>query len=114
MERLKEKIIRRKTDVFEYRMIKRNEYVAFYAQWYTDCDKPRIVSYEVFMIRKREAGTVRFAGVDVSFTAKETFPVDEDFGFTAWSIVDVKEAEARFEKLSRLAQLNHGKKKVTT
>lgn len=101
METLKEEIKRRKSDVFVYRLLKRNKFVAMYSQTYTDCDEPRIVSYEVFQIKTQKEAIRNIGGAMVKFAAKEKFPTDEDFGYTAWSITDVKKAEERFEELTR-------------
>lgn len=105
METLKEEIVRRKTDVFVYRLIKRNRFVAMYAQWYTDCETPRIVAYEVFRIKTQKEAIRKIGGTMVKFAAKEKFPTDEDFGYTAWSITDVIRAEKRFEELTLKAHL---------
>ncbi len=103
MEQLKETIRRTKKDVFEYRLVKRNDYVAMFAQWYMDCDVPRIVAYEVFRIRKQKPGLKKIGGATIQFRAKELFPRDEDFGYTAWAITDVKRADEKFEELTGLA-----------
>lgn len=107
METLKDEIVRRKTDVFIYKLIKRNKFVAMYAQWYTDCDKPHIVAYEVFKVKLQKEAVRKIGGTMVKFAAKEKFPTDEDFGFSAWSIVDVKRADARFSELTRKAHYAH-------
>jgi len=101
MEKLKDIIVRRKLDVFEYRLIKRNEHVAMYAQWYTDADEPRLISYEVFIIRKQKESVRVIGGTKVRFARKELYPGDEAFGYSAWSIVKVELAEKKFEELTR-------------
>jgi hypothetical protein len=104
MEKLAETIRRNKKDVFEYRLVKRNDDVAMFAQWYLDCDEPRIVAYEVFFIRKQKPKTRTIPGHgEVEYHAKELFPRDEDFGYSAWSITDVKRADEKFEELTRRA-----------
>jgi len=101
MEMLRETIVRSKKDVFEFRLIKRNDHVAMYAQYYMDTDVPRIVSYEVFLIRKQEASVRVIPGHgEIEYHPKELYPKDEDFGYTAWSISDVNRADAKFEELT--------------
>jgi hypothetical protein len=78
-----------------------------YAQWYTDCDEPRIVAYEVFNIKHQKESVRQIGGATVKFAAKEKFPTDEDFGYTAWSINEVDRAEIKFEELTLKAHIAH-------
>lgn len=101
MEQLKQEITRRKSDVFVYRLIKRNQFVALYGQWYTEGDEPKLVCYEVFMIRRQKESSRLLKGKMIHYAEKELFPKDEDFGYTAWAINDIKRATDKFDVLTR-------------
>jgi len=52
-------------------------------------------NYEVFIVKTQEA-TEMFGK---NYPAKEVYPNNEDFGYSAWCYHDKKEAEKKFQRL---------------
>jgi len=68
-------------------LIKRNEDVAMYER---DDDV-----IEVFFRKYRKERNV----FDKTFPEAETYPCNEDFGFSAWNYLDMEKAEKKYNKL---------------
>ena len=60
---------------------------------------PTVTYYEVSLIRKKRERVFILDHVVKLFPAKEVFPANEDFGQTAWTYNEYKEAVAKFNEL---------------
>ena len=74
---------------FDYNLVERNNKSAIYEQKIGNF----LVSYEVFKI-KHKKGSVKLNIEDY-----EGFPVDEDFGKTAWSVKSLEKAKEIYSGL---------------
>lgn len=76
---------------FTYTQVCRGERSCIYAQNGT----PELAYYEVFLIRHSRDKNINGKLIE----ARERFPKDEDFGITAWTYRNLKDAERRFEQI---------------
>lgn len=90
MRKLEQQLTKNK---FLYTQLDRTDKVAIYEQKHPEAG---VVSYEVFKIRIAKE-SVMFG---VTVPEKESFPSDEAFGVTAWSIRDKERAFKRFKELA--------------
>lgn len=77
---------------YTYTLVERDEDRAIYSQ----SRGQKIYAYEVFIIKKQNAGKVNFGGNLVDIEDKEKFPKNEDFGKTAWTYKTIDEARKKF------------------
>lgn len=76
---------------FKYNQVLRGKKTCIYAQWYEN----NIIGYEVFIIRLCPDRFVK----GKFLVAREKFPRNEDFGYTAWSINTLERALKVFKEL---------------
>ena len=78
---------------FTYVQMQRNEFKAMYSQYCPDAK--RIIAYEVFLIQSHTGYTI--AGVYIE--PSESYPSNERFGITAWSIRTLSRATEKYNNL---------------
>ena len=76
-----------------YELEKRDGDVAMYRQ--IDRATNKLIGYEVFIVRKRKDRSI--AGKLVA--AMECYPVDNDFGVTAYAPSTIEQAERRYQQI---------------
>jgi hypothetical protein len=72
---------------FDYELVERSDTVAIYKQVDNTLVHPKIISFEVFIIKTREEGLIG----DRIIEAGEVFPSNESFGINAWTYSCVSE-----------------------
>jgi hypothetical protein len=82
-----------KKNGFEYRLIKRISNRAIYSQHE---GLGQIVAFEVFKIKTGKPHPKAIDDLE-NYDVVERFPLDEDFGKTAWTYPSIELAQARFE-----------------
>ncbi len=99
-----------------YYLAKRNDDIAIYSK---DFPPETASCFEVFVIKKidakksAESFAKRFGRVyDIASLPdiREKYPVDEDFGKTAWTYPNLKSAEQRFDVLVAEIERKNGEK----
>lgn len=84
-----------KRECFIQHLVKRTDKVAMYDVTLDD----EIIGYEVFIIKEQEEGTRQGPNGPIHLKAKEKFPVNEDFGYTAYAPSTREKADEYFERL---------------
>lgn len=73
-------------------LVKRSDTVAIYLRGGT--------IYEVFLIKEQKYKERIFNGLKVTYSHKELYPNNNDFGVSAWCYVSLEMAEAKFKSLN--------------
>jgi hypothetical protein len=76
--------------------VERNDRVAIYSRCHEGCP---IRGYEVFLIKVIKKGTKQQGG-SVEPDDREVYPRAAAFGFTAWCVLNLERAQARFKQLT--------------
>lgn len=76
---------------YDIRLYRRNENYAIYEKWFGT----KLIAYEVFKIKKVPERQV----MDKVLPAREVFPRDEDFGYTAKTCKTLDRAMERYTQL---------------
>ncbi len=76
---------------FVYNLVLRGRRTCIYSQWSAN----NLISFEVFKIKTRPLRKVK----GIWLEARERFPRDEDFGYSAWTIKDWGKAKRKFDTL---------------
>jgi len=92
MELLSQEI---KRSIFVHHLVKRTDKIAMYDVTLDG----EIIGYEVFIIREQKAGVKPGPNGPINLKAKEKFPVNEDFGYTAYAPSTREKADEYFERL---------------
>lgn len=85
-ERLPVELRKNKCD---YKLIKRTDKVAIYAQLTKGCE---VEAYEVFIVKWKRGAVIN----GLTIKPGEKFPSNADFGKTAWACSTLERAEMRF------------------
>jgi len=66
---------------------------------------PSEVWWEVVVVKRMEAATVRIGGVEVKYSAREVYPGTSQWGQMAWTYHTLEQAREKFKKiLQRLSE----------
>jgi hypothetical protein len=85
-----------KSKGFTHHQISRNSVAAMYAKF----DGNALRGYEVFKMKKQPHNTRVVDGEVIEHPAKERYPSDEDFGYTAFFIESKDKAHAKFTEIT--------------